>query len=35
EAHSANYDAEKTADLFCGIVNRFKPIYENSLRERQ
>ncbi|HEX7029890.1 MAG TPA: ribonuclease T [Gammaproteobacteria bacterium] len=35
EAHSAVYDAEKTADLFCGIVNRFKPMYENSLRERQ
>ncbi|HEX6929911.1 MAG TPA: ribonuclease T [Gammaproteobacteria bacterium] len=35
EAHSANYDAEKTADLFCGIVNRFKPVYESSLRERQ
>lgn len=35
EAHSAIYDAEKTADLFCGIVNRFKPIYEQSLRERQ
>ena len=35
EAHSAVYDAEKTADLFCGIVNRFKPIYESSLRERQ
>lgn len=35
EAHSAIYDAEKTADLFCGIVNRFRPVYENSLRERQ
>ncbi|MBK1874271.1 MULTISPECIES: ribonuclease T [Marinobacter] len=23
EAHSAAYDAEKTADLFCGIVNRW------------
>lgn len=23
EAHSAIYDAEKTADLFCGIVNRW------------
>ncbi len=24
EAHSAIYDAEKTADLFCNIVNRWK-----------
>lgn len=24
EAHSAAYDAEKTAHLFCGIVNRWK-----------
>ncbi len=28
-AHSAAYDAELTADLFCDIVNRFRPIYEN------
>jgi len=27
-AHSAAYDAEITADLFCEIVNRFQPIYE-------
>jgi ribonuclease T len=27
-AHSAVYDAEITADLFCEIVNRFRPIYE-------
>lgn len=26
EAHSAAYDAEKTADLFCGIVNRWKSL---------
>ncbi|MDE2273714.1 MAG: ribonuclease T, partial [Gammaproteobacteria bacterium] len=26
-AHSASYDAEKTADLFCEIVNRFHGIY--------
>lgn len=26
EAHSAAYDAEKTADLFCGIVNRWKAL---------
>lgn len=27
-AHSAAYDAEVTADLFCDILNRFKPIFE-------
>lgn len=27
-AHSALYDAEMTARLFCMIVNRFRPIYE-------
>jgi ribonuclease T len=27
-AHSAVYDAELTADLFCEIVNRFRPVYE-------
>jgi ribonuclease T len=31
-AHSASYDAEKTADLFCEIVNRFQDIYQASLR---
>lgn len=30
-AHSAAYDAEVTADVFCDIVNRFRPIYEKSL----
>lgn len=30
-AHSAAYDAEQTADLFCLIVNRFQPIYEAAL----
>lgn len=35
EAHSAIYDAEKTADLFCTIVNRFKPIYEAALHDRR
>ena len=29
-AHSAAYDAELTADLFCNIVNKFRPIYENG-----
>lgn len=28
-AHSAVYDAEVTADLFCQVVNRFRPIYES------
>lgn len=27
-AHSAAYDAEITADVFCSVVNRFQPIYE-------
>lgn len=27
QAHSAAYDAEQTADLFCLICNRFQPIY--------
>lgn len=27
-AHSAAYDAEVTADVFCDIVNRFQPIYD-------
>jgi ribonuclease T len=26
-AHSAAYDAEITADLFCDIVNRFRPLF--------
>jgi ribonuclease T len=29
-AHSASYDAELTADLFCLIVNRFRPVYESA-----
>jgi ribonuclease T len=29
-AHSAVYDAERTADLFCEICNQFRPIYETS-----
>ena len=28
-AHSAAYDAEVTADLFCEIVNRFQPVYDS------
>jgi len=27
-AHSASYDAERTADLFCAICNEFRPLYE-------
>jgi ribonuclease T len=30
-AHSAIYDAERTADLFCTIVNRFRPLYDAAL----
>ena len=29
-AHSALYDAEMTARLFCAVVNRFRPIYEGG-----
>jgi ribonuclease T len=32
-AHSALYDAEQTAFLFCKIVNRFRGLYEASLAE--
>lgn len=31
QAHSALYDAERTAWLFCEIVNRFRTVYEESL----
>ena len=30
-AHSAAYDAEITADLFCEIVNRFRPVYDSKI----
>jgi ribonuclease T len=30
QAHSAAYDAEITADMFCEVVNRFKPIYDTT-----
>lgn len=30
-AHSALYDAEQTAFVFCEIVNRFQTVYEGSL----
>ncbi len=29
-AHSAAYDAEITADLFCEILNRFKPVFDSA-----
>lgn len=32
-AHSAAYDAEMTADLFCEIVNRFQPVYNKTLKK--
>jgi ribonuclease T len=34
EAHSAAYDAEITADLFCEIVNRFRPIFDARVELR-
>ena len=33
EAHSAIYDAERTADLFCLMINRLRPVYEASLAD--
>jgi ribonuclease T len=32
EAHSAAYDAERTADVFCLICNQFQPLYEAAMR---
>ncbi len=32
QAHSASYDAEMTADLFCEVVNRFRDIYIDALK---
>lgn len=32
EAHSAAYDAERTAELFCLICNRFRGMYEGDKR---
>jgi ribonuclease T len=31
EAHSAAYDAEQTAELFCDIVNRFQGVYKETV----
>ncbi|WP_329742980.1 ribonuclease T [Dyella sp. A6] len=33
QAHSAVYDAEQTARLFCGIVNRWKTLEDLELRQ--
>jgi ribonuclease T len=33
QAHSASYDAEMTADLFCDAVNRYRGIFEDALRK--
>jgi len=33
-AHSAGYDARLTAQVFCGIVNRFRDLYEESARRK-
>lgn len=30
EAHSAAYDAQKTAELFCYICNRFREVYQRE-----
>jgi ribonuclease T len=30
QAHGAAYDAEKTADIFCDVVNRFNPIFHKN-----
>ncbi len=30
QAHSASYDAEMTADVFCEVVNRYRDIFEVS-----
>ncbi len=32
QAHSASYDAEVTADLFCEVVNRYRDIFETALK---
>lgn len=34
-AHSALYDTERTAELFCTVVNRFRPIYDAIPRAAQ
>ena len=29
-AHSAAYDAERTADIFCAVCNQFQPLFESA-----
>jgi ribonuclease T len=31
DAHSAAYDAERTAELFCAVCNQFRPLYEAAI----
>ncbi|HEX5764684.1 MAG TPA: ribonuclease T [Woeseiaceae bacterium] len=33
QAHSAAYDAEITADVFCEIVNRFRSVFESARQQ--
>jgi ribonuclease T len=30
QAHSASYDAEMTADVFCEVVNRYRDVFEQA-----
>jgi ribonuclease T len=32
QAHSASYDAEMTADVFCEVVNRYRDVFEAAQR---
>jgi ribonuclease T len=32
QAHSALYDAEMTAKIFCDVVNRFRSVYEGGIK---
>jgi ribonuclease T len=31
QAHSAAYDAERTAELFCAVCNQFRPLYASAV----
>lgn len=31
QAHSAAYDAERTAELFCAVCNQFRPLYAAAM----
>ncbi len=35
DAHSAAYDAERTAELFCAVCNQFRPLYDAAVRRLQ